>query len=85
MNNDYKSDYYRNEVYAIDFDVFYEGNETTLREIVGELDRLNNVNNQLSTRTYHYKLVYDWEGDIDIGKIECVVIARKEFVSVPVA
>ena len=84
IGNHYKGDYYRNEIFAIDFDIFYEGNETTIREILGELDRLNNVNNQSSTRTYHYKLIYEWDGDVDIGKIECTIIATKFFAGVPI-
>ena len=80
-----KGDYYRNEFFAIDVEIYFEGNETTIREILGELDRLNNVNNQLSNRTYQYNIIYDWDGDIDIGKMKCTVLAKKYFVGVPIA
>lgn len=84
LNNLYRGIYYRDETYAVDVDVFFQGNENTLREIVGELDRINNVNNQSPAKTYDFTLIYEWSGDIDIGKIECVVIAEKTLVGVPI-
>lgn len=74
----------RDEIWDVRIEVFYSGNLTTLREIVGEMDRLNNVNNQDATRTYevYIKDMSDKDSKIQ-GRISLTMFYNKLWSTAP--
>ena len=74
----------RDEIWDVRIEVFFSGNLTTLREIVGEMDRLNNANNQDATRTFevYIKDMDDRDSKIQ-GRISLTIFYNKLWSTAP--
>lgn len=71
---------YRIEVYAIDMTLMYDSSTSAgIKEILDEIDRVFNANNDDSSRSFDYKLLFVWDSGTADALIEIKAEATKKW------